>query len=213
LAKPEPDPKDELRRNGVHLRQTTEALAEATGRREAAGVAGDLEIVRKIDKRIADLTSDKRALTERRVLLAQQAAEADLAYRTQARDVAINSTVAPALARVVDGIQQFEAKLTEAAAAYSAIKEAFTSYTRSWPAAVPPAPAYADFTLAGLHALMKQALQHTGRQGDFEFVMHRFGDELPSAALRRQADAFVSDLKAAQLPAAKRTAGSHLEVA
>ena len=89
---PEPDPKDELRRNGVHLRQTTEALAEADKQRQAYIEAGDLEAVRKIDKRIADLTSDKRALSERRVLLAKQAAEADLAYRIQARDIAINST-------------------------------------------------------------------------------------------------------------------------
>jgi hypothetical protein len=143
---------------------------------------------------------------ERRVLLAQQAAEGDLAARTAARDVAINSTVAPALVMVIDHIQQFEAKLTEAAAAYAAIKVTFQDYTRAWPAAVPVVPAYQEFTLAGLHALMKQALQHTGRQGDFEFVMRRFGDELPSAALRRQASAFVADLKAAQLPAAKVSA-------
>jgi hypothetical protein len=114
--------------------------------------------------------------------------------------------VAPALARVVEQIEIFETKLNECAAAYSGIQAAFGNYTAAWPKAVPPAPAYADFTLAGLHALVRQALQHTGRQGDFEFVMNRFGDELPSAALRRQAERFMADLKAAQLPAAKVSA-------
>jgi hypothetical protein len=204
MAKSEADPRDDLRRNAVHLRQTTEALAEATGQREAAVIAGDLEIVRKIDKRIADLTSDKRALTERRVLLAQAAAEADLEFRRQSRDIAINSTVAPALARVIEQIEVFERTLGESAAAYAAIKQSFKAYTDAWPKDVPPAPAYAEFTLAGLAALLKLALTHTSRQGDFENVMHRFGDELPSAALRRQANAFLADLKAAQLPAAKR---------
>jgi hypothetical protein len=206
MAKPDPTPQDELRNNATALRQVTTALEEATAQRTDAIAAGDLEIVKRLDKRLADLRSELAFRKERRVLLAQQAAEADLAARTQARDVAINSTVAPALVMVIDHIQQFEAKLTEAAAAYAAIKQAFADHTRAWPAAVPPAPAWQEFTLSGMSALMKLALTNTARMGDFEHVMRRFGEELPSVALRRQANAYLADLKAASLPAARVSA-------
>jgi hypothetical protein len=204
MAKSEPTPKDELRDNATALRQVTTAIEEATAQRTDAIAAGDLEIVKRVDKRLADLRSELAFRKERRVLLAQQAAEADLAARTAARNEAIATTVEPKLDAVVAAIGDFEAKLQECAASYSAIKQSFSDYTRAWPAAVPPAPAHQEFTLSGMAALMRLALTNTAKMGDFEHVMRRFGDELPSAALRRQANAYVADLKAAPLPAAKR---------
>lgn len=204
MAKPEPTPQEDLRNNATALRQVTAAIDEATAQRTDAIAAGDLEIVKRFDKRLSDLRSELAFRKERRALLARAAVEADLSARTAARNEAITATVEPKLDAVVAAIEQFERQLTEAAASYAAIKVAFQDYVRAWPPAVPPAPAYQEFTLAGLHALMKQALHHTGKMGDFEFIMHRFGDNLPSAALRRQAARFVADLKAARLPAAKR---------
>jgi hypothetical protein len=83
MAKSEPDPATELRNNAVALKQVTAAIDEATAQRTDAIAAGDLEIVKRFDKRLADLRSELAFRKERRVLLAQQAAEADLAYRIQ----------------------------------------------------------------------------------------------------------------------------------
>jgi hypothetical protein len=74
------------------------------------------------------------------------------------------------------------------------------------PAAIPPVSADAEFTLSGLHALLKLALSNTGKAGDFQHVMARFGGDLPSAALRRRMATFLEDRRTAELPAAKSDA-------
>jgi hypothetical protein len=194
-------PRDELRDCVTHLRQTVDAIAAAQAQRAEFVAAGNLVECRKIDARIADLMSDKRALFERRGLLARQAASAELQVRLLARNVAIDSEVEPKLEAVLKQIAVFEGLLAQAALAYGNIKTRFVDYTRAWPAQVPP-PRFGDFTLEGLSALMKQALNLTGRQGDFEFIMGRFhGDELPSVALRRQVATFLEDLRTQELPA------------
>jgi hypothetical protein len=128
MAKPTLDPREELRRNAIHQKQVADALSEATVQRIAAVAAADLEICRKLDRRLVDLNSDARALKEQRVLLVTQAAAANLAARTKARDEAIDTLIVPRLEAICVATEQFEAKLQEAAAAYAEIAKEYAAY-------------------------------------------------------------------------------------
>jgi hypothetical protein len=66
------DPRDALRNTQVHIKQVTEAIAETERQRSEAVAGGDLESLRKYNRRIADLKSDLGSLEEGRGLFAAQ---------------------------------------------------------------------------------------------------------------------------------------------
>jgi hypothetical protein len=194
------DPREALRGCHVHIRQTGDAIDEATKQRAEHVAAGDLELVRRTTKRIGDLKSDLAALEEGRVLLEHRVDQLASAERLAAADAAIE-TVRPALEDLCTLVEEFETRLFEAGTLKAKIDEHFATYGLKYPGALPRLPNYSDFTLNGLNARIKQALTDAARE-DFAKIDYLLDDtstgtrRLPSVLLRERAAAFVTDLRA-----------------
>jgi hypothetical protein len=132
------DLQEQLRRNAVTIRQTVEAIAAADAQRVEAVRSGELEIVRRIDKRIADLNTDYAALEEQHDWLASEAAGADRARREERRLAAVADRKARLGAREVSA-QKLDEGLAQLSAAFANLERADTALFEDWPTELPPA--------------------------------------------------------------------------
>jgi hypothetical protein len=202
-----PEIKDELRRVGVHIRQTADAIAEAEKQRAEAVQTGDLEICRKVDRRLADLASDLRALEERQSWLAAARIKTDLAAAEQARSDAIDKVLQPQCDAIIELAARLETAVAELGSAYGALdKEVAALYAR-WPAAVPHTPFY-RYSLMDIKQRLAGAMQYAANGNAFDRLAEfarTYGERTTtiSESVRRALTAYLRDLKQVPLPAAK----------
>ena len=198
-GKPSDDVHEALRNCVVHIRQTNDAIVEADRQRTDAITEGDLDVVRRVNQRIADLKGDLAALEEGRCMLGRKVAQLASTERLAVADAAIEA-IRPALEELISLAEVFEVKFVEAAAAKAAIDKAFVTYRETWPKGLPRLPGYADFSLSGFTARLQQALTDCAREG-LEKADYLLDDtstgprKRPSVLLRERAAAFVNELR------------------
>jgi hypothetical protein len=202
MVKPiELDPREALRNCGVHARQINEQIAEADKQRSDAVAAGDLDAVRKINRRVADLKNDLVTLAEGRALFETRVAQLDAGDRIAACDAAIEQ-LKPLAEAVIVLVEQLEAKLVEAGALKALIDAKFEEYRAGYPSILPRLPWYRSFELQTFESKLKQAFEDCSRSGlekiDSHLDHYNFNNHTrrkPSAALREGLAKFIDDLR------------------
>jgi hypothetical protein len=208
MGKPDKtDLKDDLRRGAIHIRQTADAIVEAERQRAGAVQTGDLEICRKVDRRLADLSSDLRALEERQSWLAAARIKADTAAAEAARAEAIERTLQPQCDAIIELAARLETAVAELGRAYGVLDKAVTELHRTWPAAVPHTPFY-RYSLMDIKQRLAGAMQYAANGNAFDRLAEfarTYGERTTtiSESVRRALTAYLRDLKQVPLPAAK----------
>jgi hypothetical protein len=203
MTKSELDPRDALRGCLIHIRQTSDAIDEATKQRSDHVAAGDLDLVRRTTKRITDLKSDLAALEEGRALLEARVAGLDTEQRIAACDTAADE-LKPSLEGVCGAIERLEEALLAAAAAHANVLAAYAAFgeaRQAHDAALPRVPNWrAGFTLETFRARLTDLLEDCARWGLDRITpaaLQRHDDRRWSATHRVRASAYVDDLKSA----------------
>jgi hypothetical protein len=213
MAKPnEPYLRGDLRNIAIHIRQKNEEIVAAGARRDAAVLAGDLPLVRKIDGRIDDLRAEARFLTDRRELLAEQTRAAERQRLQQERDAAIANRVKGAQ-EIIALVEKWETgTLAAAVAEYELIKRKAAQYKQDPAPGLPPLSERAiRFDISPLEWHLKDAGRSLSHAGDFQnFLTHieSFNTDTcvrkkPSVALREWAKSYEDNLREAPLPEPK----------
>jgi hypothetical protein len=162
------DPREALRNCQVHIRQINEAIDAAHVQRSDAVAAGDLDLVRKLNKRIADLQSDLSTLEEGRKLFEARAAKLDSEDRIAACDAATEE-LKPAMEQVCAAIERLEDLLIAAGAGYAEVLKVYGEYEQARVAragALPKVPHWrAKFDLGVFRAYLNEALADSGKYG------------------------------------------------
>jgi hypothetical protein len=201
------DIKDDLRRGAIHIRQTADAIAEAEKQRAEAVQTGDLEICRKVDRRLADLSTDLRALEERQRWLAAARIKVDLAAAEQARTDAIDRVLQPQADAIIAKAERLERAVAELGAAYADLDGAVAAMYAKWPASVPKLPFY-EFRLTDAKQRLSGACEYASAYGEFNRMpmwANTFGERtVPLAeSVKRGILNYIRDLRAQPLPMAK----------
>lgn len=202
MAKPDLDPRDALRNCGIHARQIGDQIAEADKQRGEAVAAGDLDLVRKINRRLADLKNDLATLAEGRELFEAQVAKLDAEARIAATDAAAEE-MKPALDEVCAAIEQVKDQLLQAGQAALLVKEKFKAFEAVRSAryeALPRVPDWrAGFNIGVYGAYLSEALQYGGKSGleKIGWAVLEQRDRRWSAITREYAAKYVEDLKSA----------------
>jgi hypothetical protein len=198
----QPDPREALRNCGVHARQLNDQIAEADKQRSDAVATGDLDAVRKISRRVADLKNDLVTLAEGSALFEARVAKLDADDRIAACDAATEE-LKPALEEVCAAIEKLEELLLAAGAAFVEVGktyERFEAARVSCSAALPSVPYWrASFRLDGFKSFVTEALADSSKWG-FEKIGWRILEQrrLRWSALQREYAAdYVANLKSA----------------
>jgi hypothetical protein len=202
MPKPtELDPREALRNCGIHARQINEQIAEADKQRSDAVAAGDLDAVRRINRRVSDLKNDLVTLAEGRALFEARVAKLDSEERIAACDAAIEK-IGPPAAAIIALVEELEAELDRAAATKVAIDAKYAEYRDGYPKILPKLEWYRDFNLSSLDWQLKTAMEHCAREGFHKigrYIDHHNGNtgesRKPSAALRESLATFVDNLR------------------
>jgi hypothetical protein len=218
MAKPELDPREALRNCGIHARQINEQIAEADKQRSDAVAAGDLDAVRRINRRVSDLKNDLATLVEGRALFEARVAKLDAEGRIAACDAAAEG-MKPALEEVCAAIEQLEEQLLLAGRTYTLVQEKFKAFEEARAAcakALPMVPHWrASFTIDVFRAYLSDALEFGGRRGldRIYWAILEEHDRRWSAITRERAAEYVANLKSAVREVEEERAAQLKEVA
>jgi hypothetical protein len=196
------DPHDALRDCRIHISQITAAIAETEAQRCAAVVEGDLELVRRHNKRIADLKGDLDALQQGRQLFEAQVTKLDSEQRIAACDQA-SEELKPYLDKVCAALEQTEDRLIEAGAAFNDALNLYEEFNtaRSVRVAILPKaePWRASFSLDVWRACLTETFESFSKgRGDLAKIawyITEWHKGRWSATARRRADEYIANLK------------------
>lgn len=156
------DPREALRNCETHIRQTNEAIDEAGRQRADAVAAGDLDLVRRVTKRITDLKGDLAALEQGHGLIVAKVAQLDSEARIATCDNAAEE-LKPSLEQVCAAIERLEEALLASGAAYAAVDKAYADFENARTTRYSAFPRFeswrASFGLDVFRAYLNEALQ------------------------------------------------------